>query len=99
VTVTYTGIDINGQLVAGQQVQARVGLIIEQGEQLVPIEQIGQEGDLSITMDRVATNDISVSNRRPPLIWMVWSSTRAGAQDIYMQTLAPKTAPRISRRP
>lgn len=99
VTVTYTGIDANGQFVFNQQVQARVGLIIEQGEQLVPIEQIGQEGDLSITMDRLETNNVSLTERRPPLIWMVWSSTRAGAQDIYMQTLAPKTTPRISRRP
>lgn len=97
VTVQYTGIDINGNLLPNIQVQATVGLIVEQGESLVPIEQVGQEGDFTFGLDRFAPNNSDNRFRRPPLLWMIWSSTRTGAQDVYMETLAPKTAPRLRR--
>jgi hypothetical protein len=96
--ITYTGVDSNGQLVANvQAVNLRVGLIAESGEQVVPIEQVGQEGDFTMSLDQFPPNNPSLFARRPPLLWMVWSSTRAGSQDLFMQTMAPKTAPRAVR--
>jgi hypothetical protein len=38
--------------------------------------------------------DLSYSGRRS-LIWMLWSSTRNGSPDIYMQTISPKLRPII----
>lgn len=97
VTINYTGVDANGQALLGQSIQTRVRLVIERGEELIPIEQVGQEGDFTMTLDRVQTNNVSTQLRKPSMLWMMWSSTRAGAQDVYMQTMAPKTAPRIAR--
>ncbi|MBL8068319.1 MAG: PQQ-binding-like beta-propeller repeat protein [Armatimonadetes bacterium] len=97
IRIRYTGIDINGNLLPNIQVEGTVGLIVEEGESLVPIEQVGQEGDFTFGLDRLAPNNSDNRLRRPPLLWMVWSSTRTGAQDVYMQTLAPKTAPRLRR--
>jgi hypothetical protein len=34
------------------------------------------------------------SLRRPPLMWMFWTSTRNGTPDIYFQTLSPMLLPR-----
>jgi len=96
-TVNYTGIDINGQLLPNLEVEGRVSLIVETGEQLVPIEQVGQEGDFFMSLDRVQTNNTSLLQRRPPMLWMIWSSTRSGAQDVYFQTYSPKTTPRMQR--
>ncbi|MFM9872081.1 MAG: PQQ-binding-like beta-propeller repeat protein [Fimbriimonadaceae bacterium] len=95
--ITYTGIDINGQLLPNLQIEGKVSLIVETGESLVPIEQVGQEGDFFMSLDRVQTNNSSLLQRRPPMLWMIWSSTRSGSQDVYLQTYAPKTTPRVQR--
>jgi hypothetical protein len=97
IQITYTGIDINGQLINNLQIEGKVSLIVENGEQLVPIEQVGQEGDFFMSLDRVQTNNSSLLLRRPPMLWMTWSSTRSGSQDVFFQTYAPKTTPRIQR--
>jgi hypothetical protein len=35
----------------------------------------------------------SLNNERPALVWMFYTSTRAGQQDVYMQTIAPNLTP------
>lgn len=65
--------------------------IFERGETAVPIEQVGSDSDLSLTVDPFT--NIDVTARRAPLLWMFWTSTRSGVPDVFFQTIAPKTAP------
>lgn len=97
ITIRYTGVDVNGNLITNINRQEIVGIIPEMPEQAVPIEQVGNEGDLFISLDRVAPNNPFVDQRRPPLLWLVWSSARTGAPDVYFETYAPKTAPSLRR--
>lgn len=97
IQVRYNGVDVNGNALNNIVRTERVGLIHETGEQVVPIEQVGREGDFFMSLDRVNPNDPFTSNRRPPLLWMIWSSSRTGAPDVYFQTLAPKTTASLRR--
>lgn len=91
VTITYTSAAQNGTVGPSYTFNATVGVVFEKGEQAVPIEQVGSESDLFLTLDPFTNGPLN--NRRPPLYWMFWTSTRAGVQDVFFQTLAPKTAP------
>ncbi|MBX3111872.1 MAG: PQQ-binding-like beta-propeller repeat protein [Fimbriimonadaceae bacterium] len=101
VRVVYTGVDGNGNLVPNIVVGTsatnipRVGLITERAEEAVTIEQAANESDMSLALDpyNIAFNPLDPTRRRPPLVWMFWSSARAGVPDVYFQTIAPKWAP------
>jgi hypothetical protein len=95
VTVTYSAyLPGSGQgTVTPFSTGATVGLIDESVESVVPIEQAVNESGLSMFLDPFDPNSSDVRLRRPTMLWMVWSSTRAGSPDLYLQTYAPRLAP------
>jgi len=95
VSITYTGVDVNGVPIAApiNVNNVRVTLITERSEEAVPIEQVGNESDLTITREPVGSLWNSAGYRRPNLYWLTWTSTRAGTQDVFFQTIAPRFAP------
>jgi hypothetical protein len=95
VTVTYTALLAGpGQgTPTSYTLTAKVGLITESRETVVPIEQAVNESGLSTFLDPFDPNSADVRLRRPSLLWMVWTSTRAGSPDLYMQTYAPRLSP------
>jgi len=95
VTVTYSAyLPGPGQgTVSSFSTGATVGLIDETVESIVPIEQAVNESGLSMFLDPFDPNSSDVRLRRPTMLWMVWSSTRAGSPDLYLQTYAPRLAP------
>ncbi|HEY0868708.1 MAG TPA: hypothetical protein VGE01_15090, partial [Fimbriimonas sp.] len=67
-----------------------VGFVQETGQQEVPIEQAVNEQSMMALVDPFVYPN--VNNLRPPLVWLFWSSTRAGNPDVYFQTIAPHIA-------
>ncbi len=74
-------------------INARPTLVGERSEEPVVLERAINESDVSMFFDPTVL-DLAYSGRRS-LIWMLWSSTRNGAPDIYMQTISPKLRPII----
>ncbi|MCU0317092.1 MAG: PQQ-like beta-propeller repeat protein [Fimbriimonadaceae bacterium] len=96
VTVRFAAVDAAGTAVPGlvNLNGATVRILDEVREEAVPIEQVGNESDLSLALDPYGSfNNSSLTLRRPPLLWLFWTSTRSGATDVFFQTLAPLTAP------
>jgi len=90
VKITYTGIDPGTlQLVTINNVYT-VGIIVEKPEAPIPIDQAVNEASVAAFLDPFDMID------RPGLIWMFYTSTRAGAQDLYFQTMAPRFTPTIN---
>ncbi|MBL8065355.1 MAG: PQQ-binding-like beta-propeller repeat protein, partial [Chthonomonadaceae bacterium] len=97
VTVSYNAVDEAGRLIGQRTEELLVRVIPEIDEQALPIEQVGNESALSISLDPLngTFNDISpVTGRRPGLIWLFWTSTRNGQPDIFFETIAPRFSPR-----
>lgn len=69
----------------------RVGLVVERAESPIPIDQAVNESGISPFIDPFDNNP-----RRPGLIWMFFTSTRAGNADIYLQTMAPRFTPTLN---
>lgn len=91
VTVTYTGADeADGRLIPGIVVTNPVGLVTERGEAPIPIEESVNESGMYPFMDPFDSG--TLSDRRG-LIWMLWSSTRGGISDVYLQSISPKLVP------
>ena len=90
-TVTYTGVsDVNGGTIPNQvEKVGPVSWIQERAEELLPIEQAANESGLTAFLDPFGY----FNQRRPPLMWMFWTSTRGGVPDIYFQTVAPQFSP------
>ncbi|MHB8636360.1 MAG: hypothetical protein ACYC96_07800 [Fimbriimonadaceae bacterium] len=65
----------------------KVGLLPEESETPVPIDQPINEGRVAAFIDPF--DSTGANTRRPDLVWMLWSSTRTGPSDIYFQTIAP----------
>jgi hypothetical protein len=63
-------------------------------EQAMPIDQAANESSISLSLDPLNGPFNSVGTRRGGLIWVFWTSTRSGAQDVYFQTIAPRFSPR-----
>lgn len=90
VTVTYQAADeATGQSLGTKTWTARVGWVTERTEELMQLDQAANETNLSMFLDPFDSSNL----RRPGLIWLLWSSTRTGAPDVYMQTIAPKFTP------
>jgi hypothetical protein len=81
-TVTYTGIDANGNQVS-VTATGTVGILIERSEDAVPIDKAINESNVATFLD-------PFEGGRPNLFWMIWSSTRLGGSDLYFQTLSPR---------
>jgi hypothetical protein len=89
VRITYTGLDEAGNVLTNQQVEAFITLVGERAEEAIPIEQAVNESALSAFLDPFTF----ANDRRPPLVWLFWTSTRAGNPDLYFQTIAPQWSP------
>lgn len=95
VTIRYTGLDAAGnQLATPITVTRTVGPLVEMAEQAMPIDQAANESSISLSLDPLNGPFNSVGTRRGGLIWVFWTSTRSGAQDVYFQTIAPRFSPR-----
>ena len=92
VTVTYTGIDENANVLAPASIQSLVTLVAERNETPLVIEQAIHEDGLTALLDPFDPGG-QIGARRPGLIWLFWTSTRAGAPDIYFETMAPRLTP------
>ncbi len=94
ITVTWKGVDANGTPIPGTATQTfTVSYMTEGFESAIPIEQAANEGGLAMALDPLGGNFNSINNRRPGLVWLFWTSTRAGVPDLYFQTIAPRFTP------
>jgi hypothetical protein len=95
ITVTYQArIPDNGTgTVQTVTTTGTVGLIEEVAESLVPIEQAVNESGMTTFLDPFDPRSTNPNLRRPSLFWMVWTSTRSGAPDLYLQGFAPRLNP------
>jgi hypothetical protein len=101
VTVTYVPVDEStGNALPAVQFTANVTMIPERAEAPIAIEQAVNESQLFSFIDPIEWTDPShpPRDRRPGLIWMVYTSTRAGGPDIYIQTIAPRFTPQPTTR-
>ena len=90
VTVNYTALLETGNVVPGYTSgSASVSLIREQNEQQILIDNAVNESDVTAFLDPFSF----INQRRPPLIWLLWSSTRSGVPDIYMESISPQWSP------
>ena len=97
VTVRYTGIDpASGAEITGLSTTAIVGIISEDDEMPLPIDQAVNETQLTSFLDPF--DPAPVAERRPGLVWMFYTSTRAGGPDLFFQTIAPRFTPLASGR-
>ncbi len=92
VNVTYDAIDRDGTNLGTRTLtNLPVEVIEETPEAAIPIEQVSNESSVTLFLDAQSGNGGSFNaNGRPGLIWMFWSSTRAGGSDIFFQTVAPR---------
>lgn len=94
VSVSYLGVSAaDGATLPIRTVSGTVLPIVELGETLVPIEQAVNETGTIAFMDPFEPQTTDLRLRRPPLVWFLWSSTRAGVPDIYIQSIAPRLTP------
>jgi hypothetical protein len=92
VTINYRGVDGAGALLgATGNVVYNINRVSETSEEDIPIEQASNESDLFISLD---SQNFDNTARRPGLLWLFWTSTRAGGDDVFYQTIAPRFAPR-----
>lgn len=66
------------------------GYVTERAQEPVPIETAVNESSMAAFLDPFSYQN----DRRPPLVWLFWTSTRGGVPDIYFQTIAPMWTPR-----
>lgn len=85
VTITYMYRDGNG---ISQSIQVRdyVQWLTEMTERPVPIEQAYDEGTIFVVPDPFVWQQ---NDERTGLVWIFYTSTRAGTRDVFYQTLAP----------
>lgn len=100
INVTYRGVDESGapypNPITMNGVVATV--MAEQQEVAIPIEQVTNESSVAIALDPQNSPFNRVGLLRAGLMWVVWSSTRAGNTDLFFQTLAPRFTPRLPSR-
>ncbi len=91
VTVTYQYRDAVGNLFT-DVVAAQVSWIRETAEQPVPIERAVDESSVYAFPDPFY-DQYEALDPRPGMVWMFFTSTRAGSRDVYYLTLAPRLGP------
>lgn len=88
INITYRALNEDGTPLGSQTFrELPVQMIEEQPEFAIPIEQVSNESAVSMSLDALGGGQVF---NRPALIWMFWSSTRAGGTDVFFQTLAPR---------
>lgn len=96
ITVTYTGVDDAGNPVNVGPLAFTATLVTERTEAPIFMNQAVNESQLTSFLDPF--DETAPNVRRPGLIWMFWTSTRAGTPDVFFQTIAPKFTPVASNR-
>jgi hypothetical protein len=99
VIVRHTAIDDNGNLIlntAGNDAEVfpntvTISYVHERTQEPVPIETAVNESGLTAFLDPFSY----AADRRPPLVWLFWTSTRGGVSDIYFETIAPQWTPTV----
>lgn len=87
VNIEYQAVGQKGSTTPIKLTNKAVRLIEEKNEFVIPISHPVNEIGLVHILDPI---EFQSENLRPRLIWMFWSSTRAGAPDLYFQTMAPQ---------
>ncbi|MBX7133761.1 MAG: PQQ-binding-like beta-propeller repeat protein [Fimbriimonadaceae bacterium] len=93
VSITYDGVDNAGRPTGAITVAGTIEVIPEGVETAIPIEQVANESAVGLALDPLNQPFNSQNFRRPDLYWLFWTSTRAGAPDLYFQTIAPRHTP------
>lgn len=93
VRVRYDGVDEAGLPLPDREVTLTVGPIPEAPEVAVPIEQVGNESVPALALDPMSSFWNRQQFRRPGLTWLVWTSTRTGAPEVFLQSIAPRWSP------
>lgn len=93
IAVRYTGLSGTNTSVGKRDSGLSIRLLEESREVQIPIEQARNETGLTLMLDpfNAVTND--PVRRRPPLMWLFWTSTRSGAPDLYFESYAPRITP------
>ncbi|AIE85774.1 PQQ-binding-like beta-propeller repeat protein [Fimbriimonas ginsengisoli] len=93
VTIKHYGMDEAGRIVrdAGNApvvftTIAKVALIPERTEAPLPIQTAVNESNLLSFLDPFTY----AAERRPPMVWLLWTSTRNGSPDLYFETISPR---------
>ncbi|MBS1706694.1 MAG: PQQ-binding-like beta-propeller repeat protein [Armatimonadetes bacterium] len=91
VQVTYSAIAPNGGTLNVTE-SLTVGIVAEADEWLVPIEQRQNDSPAFIALDPNSNPFLvnAFGDPRPRLMWLFWSSTRTGNQDVYFETVSPR---------
>jgi hypothetical protein len=92
VEVVHAGVDQDGNVIAPSAMpatRATVGYVTERAQEPVPIETAVNESNLGAFLDPFNYQN----DRRPPLVWLFWTSTRGGVSDIFFETIAPQWNP------
>ena len=86
---------VNGD--TANPIRAQVTLIGERTEEPILLDKAVNENGLCIFFDPAffGFQEGAANSDRRSLLWMIWSSTRGGAPDLYFQGLAPKLTPFI----
>jgi hypothetical protein len=92
VTISGTLKAPNGSLINNFSQTSYVSFTVEREEAPVTIEQAVSESGVYAFLDPLNLGG-NYPDRRPGLIWLFWTSTRAGAPDIYFETIAPRFTP------
>lgn len=96
IRVTFYGADANGNVLPASPFTSDlvISLITETGDTPIPVETSVNESNLISTLDPFQYSNINPFTtpqyRRPPLMWLFWTSTRNGSPDLYFESLAPR---------
>jgi len=99
VSYHYTAVRPDGttfRYPASGEATATVGLMMTRAESAIPIDEPANESDVALAIDpqSVDFNPLDATKRRPPLVWVFWTSTRAGVPDVYFESIAPRISVR-----
>lgn len=89
-SVSYTALYENNTTGSAGD-SAPVTLVQEMYEQQILIDNAVNESDLTTFLDPFSF--FAASQRRPPLMWLFWSSARAGAPNVFFETVSPQWSP------
>ena len=89
-TVSYTALLENGATGPASE-SWPVTLVQEMYEQQILIDNAVNESDLTTFLDPFSF--FNASQRRPPLMWLFWTSSRSGTPNVFFETLSPQWSP------
>lgn len=83
----YTTADEGATITGPTGLTGTPSLVIERQPTPIPIDQPSNETQVFSFLDPF--DPVTFSSRRPPLIWLFWTSSRGGSSDVYFETIAP----------